>query len=60
MWSLLRHIEEAIELLRIQMYDTADQKGRISQEVLTLSQELDRLLNVYERLKMTGYSLLEK
>lgn len=52
MWDLLMHMEEAIELLRMQMYSTASQKGRVSDEVLTLSQELDRLLNVYERLKL--------
>lgn len=50
--ELLHHMEEAIELLRRQMYCTADAKGRLSNEVLTLSQELDALLNLYDRLKV--------
>ncbi|MPM57322.1 hypothetical protein SDC9_104144 [bioreactor metagenome] len=52
MWDLLRQMEETIEMLRGQMHNAADQKGRVSEEVLSLSQELDRLLNVYERLKI--------
>lgn len=51
-WDLLHHMEEAIELLRKQMYCAADTKGRLSDDVLTLSQALDRLLNLYERLKV--------
>lgn len=52
MLDLLRHMEEAIEILRGQMYIAANKNGRISNEVLIISQELDRLLNVYERLKV--------
>lgn len=52
MWDLLYHVEEAIELLRRQMHRAADAKGRVSAEVLVMSQELDRMLNLYERLKI--------
>lgn len=52
MSELLCQIEEAIELLRKQMHWTAERKGRLSGEVLILSQELDKLLNLYERLKL--------
>jgi len=51
-WDLLHHVEEAIELLRRQMHRAAEAKGRVSIEVIIMSQELDRMLNLYERLKV--------
>ena len=52
MWDLLKQMEETIEMLRGQMYNATDKSGRVSAEVLFLSQQLDGLLNVYERLKV--------
>jgi hypothetical protein len=49
--DLMHLLEEAIEILRGQMCRAAEARGRVSSEVLTLSQELDQMLNLYERLK---------
>lgn len=50
--DLLQHMEETIELLRKQMYCAADASGGFTEDILTLSQTLDRLINLYERLKL--------
>ncbi|MFD2043932.1 Spo0E family sporulation regulatory protein-aspartic acid phosphatase [Ornithinibacillus salinisoli] len=41
-----------IEMLRLQMTDVALSKGITSLESIALSQELDRLLNIYNEMKM--------
>lgn len=52
MCDLIRHMEETIEALRKQMHRVAIDQGGFSGNVLFLSQELDKLLNIYERLKV--------
>ncbi|WP_106497791.1 aspartyl-phosphate phosphatase Spo0E family protein [Lentibacillus sp. Marseille-P4043] len=44
---------EQIEFLRNQMTEIAFQKGFTSLESITISQELDKLLNLYEQQKQT-------
>ncbi|HLR80161.1 MAG TPA: aspartyl-phosphate phosphatase Spo0E family protein [Bacillota bacterium] len=43
-----------IEYLRNKMTDVAMEKGFTSPESITLSQELDKLLNLYESMKQTN------
>ncbi len=44
---------ERIEFLRKKMTDVAFEKGFTSIESITISQELDRLLNLFDDLKQT-------
>lgn len=44
---------ERIEFLRNKMTDIAMEKGFTSPEAITTSQELDKLLNLYESMKQT-------
>ncbi|QKY68892.1 aspartyl-phosphate phosphatase Spo0E family protein [Lentibacillus sp. CBA3610] len=44
---------ERIEFLRNKMTDIALKKGFTSTEAITTSQELDKLLNLYESMKQT-------
>ncbi|SDF28624.1 aspartyl-phosphate phosphatase Spo0E family protein [Sporolituus thermophilus] len=48
----LGQMAQSIETMRRQLYYVADLKGRTSAEVLALSQQLDKLLAKYERLKL--------
>ncbi|WP_342028046.1 aspartyl-phosphate phosphatase Spo0E family protein [Lentibacillus halodurans] len=45
---------ERIEFLRNKMTNIAIDKGFTSSEAITTSQELDKLLNLYESMKQTN------
>lgn len=47
----MQQILEKIEYKRKQMIERASQKGFKSEDVIALSQEVDELLNEYERKK---------
>lgn len=47
----LRKLLERIEYLRNEMTEVALRKGFTSTESITISQELDKLLNIYEGCK---------
>ncbi|MFS0672272.1 Spo0E family sporulation regulatory protein-aspartic acid phosphatase [Ornithinibacillus sp. 179-J 7C1 HS] len=49
-----------IENLRNEMSNVALTKGIASLESITLSQELDRLLNIYEKLKSEEFKTRKK
>ncbi|AXI29470.1 hypothetical protein CIB87_10770 [Priestia megaterium] len=48
------HLRKKIEYLREQMIQTGLQQGLTSSNTIKLSQELDKLLNVYTKNKKTG------
>ncbi|MFC4556931.1 Spo0E family sporulation regulatory protein-aspartic acid phosphatase [Virgibacillus kekensis] len=49
-------LEKRIELLRNKMAEVALEKGFTSNESISISQELDKLLNLYEEIKMCSPS----
>nr|WP_093211086.1 aspartyl-phosphate phosphatase Spo0E family protein [Sediminibacillus albus] len=56
----LQTLLERIELLRNKMTKVALRKGFTSAESISLSQELDRLLNIYDSHKQLGSQKKQK
>lgn len=54
MYTTEKLLEKRIELLRNKMTEVALEKGFTSIESISISQELDRLLNLYEERKKSG------
>ncbi|RLL45171.1 aspartyl-phosphate phosphatase Spo0E family protein [Oceanobacillus piezotolerans] len=49
---MMENLLKKIEYLRIKMSEIANEKGLTHRESIAVSQELDRLLNLYEYEKM--------